>query len=360
MSNFSHNIELFFKRIANKFIQNHYTPKEIVKAERIFTDNDDLKILLLRHDRLGDVLISTPFLNTLREIIPNAKIDILLSYKNKTVARAVESFTDDILILDNKPVDFIRLIRKIRNTQYDLIIDLLDNESATSNLIMKYSGASAKLGFNKSNANNYNYVVPIPNRGEVHIARRLFSLLLPFGVATPPDKIKLEFSLNDEEKSKAAALLGKKEKPLRFGINLTGSNESKYWGDENYIEFIRKVKSMDNVEVVLFAVPVIKEKAGKISAASGAKIAPIQPDFSVYAAMLNECDMILTTDTAAVHLSAAFGKPVIALFHSPEPDKLMPWYPLGTESKSIVAKYSIAEITVAQVIDAFNELKGQL
>ncbi len=117
---------------------------------------------------------------------------------------------------------------------------------------------------------------------------------------------------------------------------------------------------MDNVEVVLFAVPVIKEKAGKISAASGAKIAPIQPDFFVYAAMLNECDMILTTDTAAVHLSAAFGKPVIALFHSPEPDKLMPWYPLGTESKSIVAKYSIAEITVAQVIDAFNELKGQL
>jgi ADP-heptose:LPS heptosyltransferase len=355
-----HHIERFFKKIANKFVQNNYTPEKINTPERIFTANTHFKILLLRHDRLGDVLISIPFVRELRDILPGAKIDILLSFKNKTAARIIEKYTNNILILDNKPSAFINLIRRIRRERYDLIIDLLDNESATSNLIMKYSIAVKKLGFDKSNANNYNYVVPIPHRGNVHIVKRLFSLLIPFGEAELPDSIKLEFPLNKEEINQAKSLLSEKQKRLRLGINLTGSNESKYWGDENYINFIREITTVTDVEVLLFAVLRIKDKAEKIAAATGASMAPIQNDFFIYAAMLNECDLILTPDTVAVHLAAAFGKPVITLFHSPEPQKLMPWYPLDTASRSIVAKHSIAEITVEQVLAAYKELKGKL
>ncbi len=358
MGKFLHNIERFIKIIAKRFVQNNYTPIKIDKAKRIFPVRSYCKILLLRHDRLGDVLISTPFLKALRELMPEANIDILLSYKNMTLAPAAGRFIDNVLVLENSPRLFIKLISGIRKKHYDLIIDLLDNESTTSNLIMKFSLANNKLGFDKSNANNYNYVVPIPNRGQVHIARRLFSLLLPFGATEPPDKINIELPLNKDSVSKAARLLGKKEKSIRLGINLTGSNESKYWGDNHYIDFINEIKAVSDVECLLFAVPRIMARAERISDATGAKLAPLQSDFYIYVAMLNECDIILTPDTVAVHIAAALDKPVIALFHSPEPDKLMPWYPLCSHSKSIVAKYSITEIKVKQVLSAFIELMG--
>ena len=83
-------------------------------------------------------------------------------------------------------------------------------------------------------------------------------------------------------------------------------------------------------------------------------------DFIAYAAMLNECDIILTPDTVAVHLAAAFGKPVIALFQVPEPDILMPWYPLGTKCQCIENKHAIREIPVNQVLDAFRKLYTEI
>ena len=328
----------------------------INKPENIFANSKELKILLLRHDRIGDILISTPFLKELRKIMGNKEIDILLSFKNKTASRAVEYLTDNILILDNKLFPFLKLIRMIRNERYDLVIDLLDNPSTTSNLILKYSGAKIKLGFDKANANNYNYVVPLPDKGKVHIAKRLFSLLLPFGYDKNPDNIHLDFPLKKTEKSEAAKLLGEKKCDLRLGINLSGSNDSKYWGDDKYIKFIKNFKSNYDVDVVLFALPKHSIKAEYIASQSGARTAPPNSDFNVFAAMLNECDLILTPDTSAVHLASAFNKPVVTLFVSPDPSVLMPWFPLNANSKSLVAKNNLAEIKVADVMLAFDEL----
>ncbi len=337
-------------------MQNNYIPRLIESPEKIFVPKKDFKILLLRHDRLGDVLISMPFLKELRSLLPDSRIDILMSFKNKTTSRAVANYCDKIYILDNKPMKFLSLIGQIRRQNYDLVIDLFDNESATSNLILKYSKAKEKLGFDKSNSNNYTYTVPIPDKGTVHIAERLFSLLLPFGHRGTGADIRLEFPLNEKEKEQAIELLGKKQKALRLGINLTGSDESKYWGNENYIKFINSITRDGDVEVVLFAVPRIEKEAKLIARETSGKLAPVQKDFFVYAAMLNECDIILTPDTAAVHLAAAFAVPVVALFLSAEPQRLMPWYPLGTKSKSLLAKNNIAEISVDEVITAFYEL----
>jgi ADP-heptose:LPS heptosyltransferase len=360
LNKFLHHIERILKKAADKFIQNNYSPYLITKSEKIFIPESGFKVLLLRHDRLGDVLISTPFLKELRTILNDSRIDIILSFKNKNGKRAIEKYCNNVFILDNKPVKFFRMILEIRRERYDLAVDLLDNASVTSNLILKYSKAKAKLGFDKSNSNNYTHIVPIPDRGSVHIAKRLFALLLPFGHSGIPGKINLEFPLQDYEKEKAAKLLGKKQNKVRLGINLTGSNDSKYWGTENYIQFINEITQTDNVEVVLFAIPRIENKAKFIAAETSCRIAPLQNDFIIYAAMLNECDIILTPDTVAVHLAAAFGKPVIAMFHSPEPHKLMPWYPLGTENKSIVAENGIREINPMEVVNAFRTLKTEL
>ncbi len=351
-----HKIEWLNKKFLNIFIQNNYSPQKITQAEEIFVNLKNLKVLLLRHDRIGDVLITTPFLKELRRILPNEEIDILLSFKNKTVRRSVEYLVDDIMVLENKPLEFFKLIHKIRGKQYDMVIDLLDNESASSNMILKYSTAKIKLGFDKSNSNNYNFVVPIPDKGQVHIVRRLFSLLLPFGYDIGDKDIRLEFPLKKSEQTEAVKLLGKKDSEIRLGINLSGSNDSKYWGDEKYISFIKKVISSYDADVLLFALPKLKIRADYIASQCGGHIAPMQTDFNIYAAMLNECDIILTPDTAAVHLASAFNKPVIALFVSPHPDINMPWFPLNSKSKSFVAEHSYEEIKVSDVFEAFSDL----
>jgi len=349
------NIEKFFKNFLNKLVQNRYEPQLISDTENIFNKPEILRILLLRHDRIGDVLISSHFLKRMRELKPKAEIDILLSFRNYNAKRAVESYIDDILILQNKPVSILKLINTIRRKKYDLIIDLFDNESATSNLILKYSKAKYKLGFDKSNSNNYTHIVPLPDKSENHITQRLQSLFLPFGEMFEDEKIKLEYSLKDEEVSKANELLGTKDR-LRLGINLSGSSRAKYWGNENYIGFINEMTERYDIEIVLFTTQKNLSDAEYISSESKSRIAPIQSDFNVYAAMLAQCDCIISPDTAAVHLASAHQIPIIALFQLADDRYGMPWYPIGNRSKSIVTKDSISSIQVKEVVSAFEDL----
>jgi len=324
----------------------------------LFANGNIRRVLLLRHDRIGDVLISSNFVMHLRNSIPEAQIDILLSFRNYSAKRSVERFADEILKFENKPLSTLKLIQKIRKKKYDLIIDLLDNESATSNLILKYSLAKYKLGFGKSNSNNYTHVVILPDKSKVHITSRLLNLLLPFGHGAGDDAAKPIFPLLDNEIMEAAELLGKKQK-MRLGINLSGSSDAKYWGTKNYIEFINSVLDRYDWEVVLFATIKLQAKASEICTQTNAKIAPIQSNFNIYAAMISHCDCILTPDTAAVHIASALDIPVIALFQFTDEKYGMPWFPTGDQSKSIVSKENISAISVGVVINSFIELMGE-
>jgi ADP-heptose:LPS heptosyltransferase len=350
------------KAVKKQFDKNSRKPGDsllVENPEEIFYFKEKMRILLLRHDRIGDVLVTTPFLRELRKILPNTKIDILMSSKNIGAKKAVESHVNEIYNYTKGPLDTVGLLSRLNKNNYDLVIDLFDNPSTTSAYVIRLINPLYSLGFDKENRGIYTHLVPIPDKREHHIAKRILNLLMPFGINPEKVKLNLSYPLSNEEKSSAEIKTGKAGLPM-IGINLAGSSRAKYYGTENYIELIKKINSKYRADILLFAKSDYNSELNEIKSKTGCRIAPAAESLHDYAAMLGACDLIITPDTAAVHFSSAFGIPCLALYTvSDNPNTGIPWYPLGISHRILQTKEELAKIKVEEVFSAFKELADE-
>lgn len=354
--------EISLKGIPRWLFSRKFKPKLIQEPELIFTSSNIQKILLLRHDRLGDVLVSIPIFRALRQKLPNTQLDILLSSKNFATNSALKKYLDKFYCYDKSLAGMLKLLKQIRKERYDLVVDLLDNASVTSDLFLKLSKSKNNVGIDKENRRNYHYVVPLLNKHVIHIVERISQLLLPFGIKPDAKDLTLEYDLSEEEIRLGKERLGDKSNKIRVGINLSGSSTSKYWGKQNNIEFIKHIlENYRNCEVLVFSDKKLRSEAVEIASESKTRLAPLVASFNEFASMIRTCDILLTPDTSVVHLASAWRQPCIVLY-SYKPNKIaMPWYPYQSNYIAITTEAdSIDAIEINEVQAAFSKLMQSL
>jgi ADP-heptose:LPS heptosyltransferase len=108
------------------------------------------KILVIQTAFIGDVILATPVISELKRIFPESKIDFLLRKGNESLLDN-NPFINEVLIFDKKNQKLkkiIALIRRIRSTKYDVVINL--QRFASSGIITAFSGAKIRIGFEKN------------------------------------------------------------------------------------------------------------------------------------------------------------------------------------------------------------------
>jgi ADP-heptose:LPS heptosyltransferase len=251
------------------------------------------------------------------------------------------------------------LVRGLRREKYDIVIDMFDNPSTTSAVLIKLIRPDYSVGLDKENKFLYSHVVPLPDRRKVHIVERTANLLLPFGIDPAKIDLSLDYNISGRDNAAARELLGPKNKNNRLGINLSGSDKSKYWGTQNYIDFIRSVsKIYKDLDIVIFAMRKNADEVTDIVSATKSRQAPFVNSVHDYALMLATCDYLLTTDTSAVHFAAALKVPTIVLYSVPDrEDNLKPWLPYKNKHVAVTTPLkSINEIAPFEVVKALGEL----
>jgi ADP-heptose:LPS heptosyltransferase len=352
-------LEYKFKGIVEGFLYNKQYPVLVSEPTKVFNLTTDSRILLLRHDRIGDVLVSVPYIKLLKKNFPDTKIDILLSDKNLSSKRAVEPYVSEIFVYKKQFSKLFSLIRILRNRKYDLVIDLFDNPSTTSSMLIKFIKAKYNLGFEKSNSLSYTHIVPLPDKNKFHIVERISNLCLPFGFRAKKEELDLEFRISQEELKIALSKIKSGKKDNVIGINLSGSSRAKYWGTRNYIELITKINSsFPDLDVVIFSIPDYKIELDEILSKTKSISAPISDSFLKFSSYIAVCDYIITPDTSVVHLASAFKIPSVSLHTwTGSDDTGMPWS--GFNSKNICLKTDsgvLSKITVETVFAAFREI----
>ncbi|QLH54339.1 MAG: hypothetical protein CH6_3215 [Candidatus Kapaibacterium sp.] len=351
MSNLLKGFENFVKSKLKNFVFQKRSKKnpqiiQSIQNELLNTKN----ILILRQDRIGDLLVSVPFVRTLREKFPQKRIGILLSHRNIVAKTCIQKYVDDIFVFPRNLFAKVDTILKIRNIGYELVIDLFDNPSFTSSIIIRAIKPKFSLGFDKENRNVYSFVVPLPNKMENHIVERIFHLLLPFGINPQNVNNELEYPLTKEN-----PLPQKKSK--RLGIVLAGSSKSKFWGIDNFAKLIELINSKYSFEIVLFGTSSYKNEISFFSHKQNIQIAPFTKDFDEFVSMVASCDFLITPDTSVVHLASAFKIPVLVFYTFVGEQYGMPWYPINTKFKAIVSKKdSYSDITPEFAFEKFAQL----
>lgn len=352
LSNYLKRIELSIRRLFISSVEKPFTGVLVKEPTSILSSIPNPRILFLRQDRIGDVLVSTGIIKAVRDTYPNARIDIVLSTNNVAVKHAVSSMTNTQWIYKKSVAGLVSLIAKLRSVKYDVVIDLMDNPSSTSTLLIQWCKAKYSIGIMKANASVYTHCVPLLNRANVHIIERIAQLLLPLGIN--PEKTELRPFYQIEPIQKPVNNSSK-----RLILNINGSRDNVWWGTEKFIELIKFVQE----DFPLFNVIVCSSKSYnkerlEIAKATGTQTIEPTDSFHEYVTILSTADILITPDTSIVHIASAFNIPCLA-FYLQTDTGLLPWYPYKTIYRALVAKpdeHTIKIFTASQAYSLLKEL----
>ncbi|MEI8134412.1 MAG: glycosyltransferase family 9 protein [bacterium] len=305
-------------------------------------------ILFLRQDRLGDAIVSTPVLIAIKEKIPDARFIILLGSNNKGIVDLLP-VECEICVYQKKPLADIAMLRRLRNRKIDVLIDLMDNPSSTSSILVAAIAAKHSIGIEKENSTSYDITVPLLNRGKYHIARRMLELVRPFGI--DPETISLKPQLVDIRKPIVKGKVG-----LVISAGVRDRCFTPKQGAEIAVQLIRLGMA---AEVRIYFQQRDLDSANEIAVLTNDTRISVQTptdSFAGYAAELTSCEFVISPDTSALHLCSAYNIPVVAVYQ-PSPPDLHYWTPIGVRYEMIIAQPSLSHLNVEEVIVAFEKLR---
>ena len=79
-----------------------------------------MKICLVRNDKMGDMILTLPVVQGLKEANKDYIIDVVCSKKNQKICKNFKSI-NKIFLLQNKFYQVLKIISKLRNEDYDYI-----------------------------------------------------------------------------------------------------------------------------------------------------------------------------------------------------------------------------------------------
>ncbi len=330
------NIELAFRRFLIKSLRSLVRTS---KSPARGMDYGSCKYLFVRQDRIGDVLVSTPLFAALKNKYPNAIIDVLLSTNNH-FALANDPSIRRRWIYNKQVYSSMRMMTKIRRENYDFVIDLMDNPSATSTVICLVSGARWTVGLQKDNAYAYDIVVPLLSRKDAHIVDRIAKLLIPFGIDPSREDLRVRFTIPEQAMNFSNRVFDQsglvREKTL--GINISAGHDVRFWGIDNFRKLIILLGSKyRKSQILLLSKPSHKALAEQIAnGLSNVVVAPPTNSFDEFAGLIRNLGLLITPDTSAVHLAAAFSVPSVVMYVQSDKN-LKIWEPYKTRSEALIA-----------------------
>jgi ADP-heptose:LPS heptosyltransferase len=332
-----------------------FTGQVITSPAEALPLGESPRVLFVRAERIGDVLVSVPVIRAVRRRYPRGRLDLLVSTGNYGVRCAVAPWVNGVWRYQKRVAPTLALLRELRRVNYDLVVDLSHDPSVTSRLAARWSGAHRTLGLLHEEPAFLTHAVPALARGRVHVVRRIAELLFAFGVDPDTEDLRLEYQLTGADRALARARLPPPTRSYRLGVNVSARGPEKQWGRDNFVAAIQDVLRLDpRFEAVVCGSPEDREQVEGIARATGAAAVPPLVSFHEFATVINACDILLTPDTCAVHLAAAWRIPMVGLFHA-DPT-MLPWTPYQTPHRAIVHPGALVEVPPVRVVQAMADL----
>jgi ADP-heptose:LPS heptosyltransferase len=297
----------------------HLIPRAHQVSVEALPDCDIQKILVARLDnRLGNLLLITPFLQVLRRSFPVSRIDVLVSCVFSEVLRG-NPCIDHLLVADkadfiHKPWSFIRFMRDLRRSEYDLCVDLSSSHSfsVSSSAAVRLSGAPYRLGFRRGESDRFLNVLVSPPEEMLH--ESAIHLKLLERINPKKQELRLQYFIREDEVLKGIEMvrdMGIASKPIVAVF--IGARGEKAWGDRKFLEVARELAG--DFQVVIMGGDREKEmlRAIRDEEAYGIHIAPVVP-IRQFASLVKQCCLFISGDCGPMHLASALGVRVLAIF----------------------------------------------
>jgi len=268
------------------------------------------KFLVIQTAFIGDVIMSTPVFKGLKKIDKNANIDVLIANQYKDILEN-NPYIGNIIVFNKKHVwnkifNMIRLILKFRMTKYDLAISI--QGSYTSSLLMKLGGIKYRIGARRQKLLTH----PVTFPKGLHIRERIGYLLRE--VENLDFDLDTELFTSEVNKEKVDNLIEGHDH-FKLGIAPGSIRETKKWPSTYFIELINKLP--DTIDIYLIGGSDDSNLAKEILTKTTHKnINNYTGCLSLLESteLISRMDLMLTNDSAPLHMANAVNTPVFAFF----------------------------------------------
>jgi heptosyltransferase II len=281
------------------------------------------KILAIRFQAMGDMMITLPYLQSLKDQLPDAAVHLLCRKEVSDIPKNLTLFKKTIALGGgrNARIQFLLALLVVPYLwwqRYDVVIDLQNHR--ISRIIRKLLRAQAWSEFDRSSK------IPAGERTRLAID------------ALQIEKVNLEVSLTVIHNETSGQLL--KASGWVLGnhliiLNPAGAFASRNWPLENYISFANLwLARHPSAQFLVLGLRSMQSKSIRLSAALGAKLIDLSGATSALDAfsIVRHATLMVTEDSGLMHMSWIQGVPTLALFGS------SPSYwsaPLGERSKCL-------------------------
>jgi len=304
-------------------------------------------ILIIAHERLGDALLLMPFLYAFHERFPAAQIDIACTPLNQSLFQELQ-FVRNVVTYksDTTALRYLQAHRR-----YTLLYNPKDNPSFTFIRLTRRTQAEVKVCLDHG-AHNRFYHVHLPNPPDGHILEKDAALLKPYQVPFPlpnriPEPASHEF---------IPPLLPKSD--LYLALNLSAGNAYRIWPLDRWIAVVADLLALpERYHILLFAMEGEHEMIRALQARFGDRIRHCQTATLLEAGrFLQQARLLISPDTALIHLAAAKGVPIVGLYQQDERNRTL-FGPYRVPAKMVVSEdLTLNSIQPAQVLDAVRAL----
>jgi ADP-heptose:LPS heptosyltransferase len=306
------------------------------------------RILVFEPGSLGDIIMLIPFLKTLRKGFPEASISVVCrsgpsaigkGYANISHAsietlvlrqghadelipvtvpwvRAVASWKRHNPFTPGWPI-FARQLYRLRQREFDLAF-AGGRSDIRYNLALWLAGARRRIGYGYAGGSFLLTDVVKPDLTRPHQSELPLQASEYLGLETVREGTTLSVSTSDR-RSAGDFLRSHGILPGDFviGIHPGSRVPARTWGEDGFREVARQLIETFRAKIVWLADPADLSAAPKM-----ANLVPAALPLPQFLALLSECKFVICNDSGPMHMSAALGVPVVAVFGSTFPE----WY----------------------------------
>jgi lipopolysaccharide heptosyltransferase II len=295
------------------------------------------RILLLRLERIGDLLMTLPAIESAREAWPDAEIDLAVGSWNVPLAALIPGvsrvYAIDVpwLARETSGASWRMLLaeaRRWRQGRYDLVINF--EPDIRSNILAWRTRAPHRYGYwtGGGGALLTHAATYAPASHTSMNARRLVAQAA--GLPVPLDAAKgrstRRLTLPADAEARVGELLQDRAGPF-IGIHASGGRDSKQWHLHRFAETARALSHVYGGTIVLTGSaadrPLVDRVRGEIGEVPHVDAAGAL-DLPDLAALLARLDLLVTGDTGPMHLAAAMATPLVALYGPSDPRRYGP------------------------------------
>ncbi len=330
-------------------------------------------ILVIRADRMGDVVLTVPAIRALKRAFPGARISVWLDASTRPLLQGLP-FIDEVLSEDRARgwSGYFSFISLLRRKKFDLAI--VYNTKRRVNAACWLAGIPMRLGY-KNNKYGWMLTHPVEDRrhfGEKHETQYCMDLLASLGVVS--QDLSLELARDPEAERWVDERLARELHGAPFlAIHPDASCPTRCWPAASYAALIDRLAGR-GLKILLVgrgeAGPCAREivartKVGVIDMTGTTTLPQL-------IALFRRARAVVSNDSGPVHLAAGVGTPIVSIFLRRQPG-INPerWHPLGPNSRIVlpplgqeivvdrhsrVIRGSFDAITPDQVVAALDEL----